>query len=147
MPTDFETAYETITTRFGTEFDIGCTDAVGAPIEVRYDGVEESEVPEASFARFVMDPVDEDQATLRNGEYGSRYEHNGLIIVQLLIDRQAVDVAETARKVAVVARNIFRGQTFDGCIIFRNVRINRLDPENRFWRYNVIAEYQFDEIA
>jgi hypothetical protein len=79
--------------------------------------------------------------------YGSRYEHNGLIIVQLLIDRQAVDVAETARKVAVVARNIFRGQTFDGCIIFRNVRINRLDPENRFWRYNVIAEYQFDEIA
>lgn len=32
------------------------------------------------------------------------------------------------------------------CISFVNVRINDTDPEEAFWRQNVIAEYRYDEI-
>ncbi len=52
---------------------------------------------------------------------------------------------ENGRLLAVVARNAFRGKKTSGGVWFRNVTIKELDPEDSFYRLNVIAEYEYDE--
>ena len=50
------------------------------------------------------------------------------------------------RDLAEIARNSFRGKCVEG-IVFRNARINDLPSEELFYRFNVIAEYQFSELS
>lgn len=147
MATTYDAAYTEITNRFIAEWTAGAPAIVGTVPEIRFAGVEKPEVPTVTFGRFVMNPVSAPQATQRNGEFGMRYEHNGIIIVQLLIRRNRVDAEEIARKLAMLVQRIFRDPRFPGCYIFRNVRINNLEPEDSFLRKNVVMEYQFDELT
>jgi hypothetical protein len=123
---------------------------VGSAPEVRFAGIEKGSIPDDHFARFTMSPVLEAQSTHTNGEYKTRYTIEGLIIIQVFTLRKSGKEQEAeayARKLAVVARNIFRGRCFAGGIQFRNVRINDLAPEAKYNRRNVIAEYQYDELG
>lgn len=147
MPTTFEAAYDEITDQFKTGWAAEAPAIVGFLPEVRFTGVEEGSLPQDHFCRFTLDPVIEAQASLRDGENGQRYESEGLIIIQVFTWRKNPQAEEFGRRLSVVARDIFRGKTFLGCILFRNVRINRLEAEAKYWRYNVIAEYQYDEIG
>lgn len=151
MAYTYDEAYTLITDQFRTRWGAEAAAIVGsvdAP-EIRYAGVEKPDIPNRTFGRFVMDPVTNPQASLRNAEFGQRYENNGVIIIQLLVRISEFDTkAESvARKLAMLAQDIFRDPAFPGCFIFRNVRINNLAPEAQFIRKNVIAEYQFDELT
>jgi hypothetical protein len=143
----FDEGYKEVTTRFIEQWEMLAPAIVGmvtAP-EIRFQDVELPEPPDETFGRFVMDEVQAPQATMRNAEFGQRFTHYGIIIVQLLIRKRDEGSAEMARKLAECARGIFIDPTFPGCYIFQNVRINNLAPEPQFIRRNVVAEYQFDE--
>lgn len=150
MPTTYPEAYDTITEHFTTQWELGMADVLGpnptpAP-ELRFSGIEVGEIPATYFARFHMQPVYERQATFRNGDTGSqRYTSGGLLHVQVFAPRTDERGAEFLRVMAQVAKLAFRGQSLDGCIWFREVRINDLDPEQAFWRKTVLAEYEYDE--
>lgn len=150
MPITYDEAYKEITARFATEFVAafvpGILGVTTAP-EIRYQDNEKPGIPSGNFVRFVMDPVIERQANLRDGENGKRYTAEGLIIIQLLMERENPQAAELTRLVGMMTRDIFRGKCFDGGIVFRNVRINRLAPDAKSARSNVIAEYEYDEIG
>ena len=147
MPTDYNTAYKTITNHLLAKWPGAVAGIVDSTPEIRFTGVEKGDIPSTYFARFTMQPVFEEQATFRNGE-DKRYTASGLILLQVFAPRHAGPVAyEIGRKLAVAGQSIFRGQTLDGCIILRNVRINWLAPEDAWHRATVIGEYEYDEIG
>lgn len=150
MPTTYEAAYDATTTRFETEWNAGAAAIVGMVPEIRFQGIEKGEIPEAHFCRFSFNPVVEAQSTLRNGEHGQRYTTVGNVIIQVFAYRRGAkpaEVEEYARKLAILARDIFRGKCFTGGIVFRNCRVNRLTSEDKYNRHNVIADFEYDEIG
>jgi hypothetical protein len=149
MAVTYDEAYEQITTRFLTQWAAGAPAILGVGIvpEIRFADDEKKDVPVDTFGRFVMNGVSNPQASLRNAEYQTRYENNGVIIIQLLVKRGLVVAPKQARRLAELAQSIFRDPTFPGCYIFQNTRIQNLDPEPAFLRKNIVTEYQFDELV
>lgn len=147
MPITIDEAYTIVTDAFTVGWNAGAPAIVGTVPPIRFTGIETGDIPKTDFARFTFQPVLERQATLRNGEYGQRYESEGLIIVQVFTARVNAQAYAHGRKLARMARDIYRGKDLGGCFLFRNVRINPLDPEPSFLRWNMVAEYQFDEIG
>lgn len=146
MPTTYNEAYVQITDHFAEKWEEQTQVILGFIPEVRYDRVEKGAIPTTTFARFVMEPVSNPRNALRNAEHGQRFENNGIIIVQLLVTRDDEQAALHSRLLGAMVQNIFRDPAFPGCYIFRNIRINNLEPEDRYLRTNVVLEYQFDEI-
>lgn len=148
MAYTYTEAYDIITGHVLTKWNADVPAIVGiANPELRFQDVQLDTKFEQTGARFVMDSVTNPQASLRNGEHGQRYENNGIIIVQCLVLRTAVDDNRKAQRLAEYVQGIFRDPAFPGCFIFTNVRINRLSPEPNFIRRNVVCEYQFDELT
>lgn len=150
---NLEAAYDAITNEIIAKWPAASESVTGFPVTLKFAGVEDVDangkiiVPETSFIRVTMLPVIEPQSTFRNGELGQRYNHQGNIIVQVFSDRQDGRYEEIARKLAEEVLLLFRGVTMGDCIIFRNVRREKLNDERHFARWNVVAEYDFDEIV
>lgn len=156
MPTTPEAAYDTITTRFEADWNTLCVGWNGlAPVPaIRWYGSETGDIPKLAFCRFKMQNVLERQRTFRNGdevEGNARYVTAGIIFVQVFTPRNNnVKALEQCRKLATIARNIFRGKTFDGCILFRNVRVVDIDDreiKDNYVQKNVVMEFEYDEIS
>lgn len=147
MALTFDEAYTVITDHLQVQWALLTPAIVGTVPELRFEDIEKPDIPTATFARFVMSEVSSPQASMRNAEYGQRYENNGIILVQLLIYRDTGKPAEIARKLGTMTKNIFRDPAFPGCFIFQNIRVNTLESEPRYLRRNVIVEYQFDELT
>jgi hypothetical protein len=143
----YDTAYTIITEHFTARWTALTPAIVGSVPELRFMDVEKAAIPAGTFARFVMDPVSSPQASLRNGEFGQRYENNGIIIIQLLVWKANVQAAEQQRKLGTMCQNIFRDPAFPGCFIFTNIRVNKLTAEADYFRTNVLVDYQFDELT
>ena len=147
MALTFSEAYTVITDHLQVQWAALTPAIVGFVPELRFEDVELKEVPTTTFARFVMSEVSSPRNSLRNAEYGQRFENNGIIIVQFMIDRDSVEAASFARDLGQMGKDIFRNPAFPGCFIFRNIRVNRLESEPKFLRRNLIVEYQFDELT
>lgn len=147
MPTTPEQAYETVTDHFFTYWQQYAPLVYSPAPEIRWKGVEEPALPKEPFVRFTMQEVIEGQTTLRDGENGQRYTNEGLIFVQVFVPRDNDTPAELLRKLSQTAKRAFRGRALPGGIWFRRVRVNELEPENKWYRNNVIAEYRYDEVA
>lgn len=101
------------------------------------------------FAVITQQTVKEEQSTISCcvGENGKRrYTTYGLVFVQLFAPKGPAG-QDQCRKLAIIAKSAYRGQTAgDGAIVFRNVRINELEPEENCYRINVVSEYEYDDI-
>lgn len=133
---------------FNTAWAAGAPTIVGYLPEIRWQGVEKEGSPETKkyWCRVSSQSVLERQITFRNGT-DKRYQTDGLLFVQVFAPMSDAKAMENLRALAVVARNAFRGKTTSSMIWFRNVRINELGPDNKAYRCNVVAEYQYDEIG
>lgn len=133
---------------FNTAWAAGAPAIVGYLPEIRWQGVEKEGSPETKkyWCRVSSQSVLERQITFRNGT-DKRYQTDGLLFVQVFAPMSDAKAMENLRALAVVARNAFRGKTTSSMIWFRNVRINELGPDNKAYRCNVVAEYQYDEIG
>jgi len=150
MPMTPEEAYEVTTSRFETDWAAGAANYTGGTIAappIRWDGREKGAIPKGYFCRFSMQWVLERQRTFRNGE-DQRYVSAGVLFIQVFGPRDGDElVLKRMRTLSTAARNIFRGQSFDGCILFRNVRVVNLEPLDSYHRTNVVMEWEYDEIA
>lgn len=120
--------------------------------EVRWQGVEEPDSVDGSkfWVRISTQHVFEEQKTFSTEVAGSgkrRYEVSGLVFVQLFCPKSNPRAFEVGRLLAEVARGAFRGKSTPGNVWFYNVRINELDPEELFFRFNVVGEFEYDEIG
>lgn len=120
--------------------------------EIEWEGKESASKVDRSkvWARFSTQNVFEEQATLSacvDEPFVRRYEGSGLIFVQLFLPKTVANALMKGRTLAKVARNAYRGKKSDGGITFHNVRINNIPPEELFYRINVVAEYDYDELG
>ena len=144
---EYEDAVSEMFAQFNNKWESEASGIVGYTPDVRWPGVSEGDVPVNKFwCRVSQQTVDEYQTGLSNGE-NNRYTTIGLIFVQLFCPRTVDSSYWNGRKLAKIARNAFRGHTTENKVWFRNARINELDPENAFYRFNIIAEYEYDQIG
>jgi len=122
---------------------------VGYIPDVRWPMVEEPAEPDPSkyWARLSVQTVFEEQTALAGSDTKRRYTASGLVFVQIFCPKSRSNSGEIGGKLAEIARNSFRGKSTPNNVWFRNVRINELLPENLFYRFNVVAEFEYDETA
>lgn len=151
MPTTYNAAVDTMFGLFKSAWDTGAAVIVGEVPEVRWQNVPETTKPDPAkyFARVSQQPVTSRQSSLSNcvGEpQQRRYETAGVLFIQLFFPKTDDQAADRGRQLSVLARAAYRGKTVGG-IEFKNVRINELSPQESWFRANVIAEYEFDELG
>ena len=150
MTTTYSNAIDEINAEFWNSWNSDKTVfIVGYVPDVRWQGVEEPSLPDGSkfWARVSIQTVFEEQTSLAGNESKKRYTSSGLVFVQIFCPKSNAQANEFGKKLSEVARNAFRGKSTAGAVWFRNVRINELSPEDLFYRFNVVAEFEYDEIA
>lgn len=119
--------------------------------EIRWHGKEKADAPEGNkfWVRVSTKSVFEEQISLSSSvsEDGrKRYTGYGLVFVQLFCPKSVTNSIYLGRQLAQIAKKAYRGKSTPSKIWFRNVRINELDAENVWYRFNIISDYQYDEI-
>ncbi len=150
---EFDAAVKEMEALLNTAWQANSGAVFGYVPDIEWHGKETSgKVDRAKvWARFSTQNVLEDQATLSacvDEPFVRRYNGSGLIFVQLFLPKTVANALIKGRTLAKVARNAYRGKKSDGGITFHNVRINDgLPPEELFYRINVVAEYDYDELG
>lgn len=75
------------------------------------------------------------------------YTVKGVLFVQLFCPMAKADAMQKGRELAMVARNAFRGYDVPGEVWFTNVTINELKPEDTMYRFNVAADFTYNDIG
>jgi len=134
---------------FNDAWTSGATSIAGYVPEIRWNGNERPSKPDSSkfWCYHSVFNTGEEQKTLSNAvtSPGSkRYESEGLIIIQIYCPKSILNSKDKGRQLATVAKNAYRGVQSD--VDFKNVRIVDVDPEELYYRFNVVVDYSFDEI-
>lgn len=152
MTTTRSEARNEINGLFLAAWNAGAGALAGYVPEIEWQGRQPRNTPDGSkfWARVSMQTVFEEQTTLSTceGKPGQkRYTASGLVFVQLFCPKSNTQAFEIGGKLAEVARNAFRGKSTPGKVWFRNARINELDPEELYYRFNVVTEFEYDELG
>lgn len=147
--TTYEDAIDEMFSIIRLAFNSNAGAIVGYIPDIRWPGIKEEGTPDASkfWARVSQQTVIEEQTTLRGNAGEKRYTASGLIFVQLFCPFSDVAGYPKGRKLAKMARNAFREAPSSGKVWFRNARINELASEDGAYRFNVVTEYEYDEIG
>lgn len=149
---EFDQARNEINSLFLTAWNLYSAAIVSYIPEIRWQGVQYRDLPDGSkfWVRVSKQTVFEEQTALSvcEGAPGQkRYTASGLVFVQIFCPKSNTQAFELGQELAKIARNAFRGKTTPGKIWFRNVRINELNPEELYERFNVVTEFEYDELS
>jgi|ERR1044072_1973077 hypothetical protein len=149
---NFADVRDEINTLFLAAWQANTAAIAGYVPDIYWQGVQSPIQPDGSkfWIRLSKQNVIEQQAALSTcvGAPGQRmYEASGLVFVQLFCPKSTSESFDLGQKLAVVARDAFRGKSTANNIWFRNVRINELEPEELYYRFNVVSEYEYNEIG
>lgn len=152
MTATYTEAVDAIFALFNTAWLNNTAAIVGSVPEIRWQGVElPTKVNLSNFWCMVgVDTITERQTTFKTGVESSenkRYTTTGVVVVQLFCPLALSNAMDKGRQLAVVARNAFRGKETTNGVWFRNSVINELPPEESAYRFNIIAEYTFDDLG
>lgn len=151
MSCTYSQAVDEIYTQFATVWNAGATAIVGTVPEVRYQDREDgAKLPQGVYwCRISLQTISDRQSTLSNcvgTPFKRRYQTNGLVFIQLFVPKTEKDKTK-GRRLAELARSAFRGKETPLKVVFSNAAIKPLPDENLFYRFNVVSEYEHDEIA
>lgn len=153
MTTTYENAIDEIFSQINTAWRLNAADVVGVIPSIFWQGEPEGDIPDNDkfWATVVQETIAEEQTTLSTdvavpGQ--SRYGNNGLLIMDIYCSLSHEKHMEFGRKLAVIARDAFRGKTTPSCIRFDNVRIKEVGPSsNRSYLFKVVVEYYYEDIG
>lgn len=115
---------------------------------VKYDNVSAKSSPpdtETPWARFVLRHGPSAQSTLSNDEGARIFTREGIITVQVFTLTGSGLIGDPA-DLPTIVRDAYEGQRTAGGAWFKNVRINEIGEDGRWFQTNVIAEFEYDEI-
>lgn len=140
---------------FVTGFAADAAVIAGGAIDVRYQGVVKKNLPAADkyWVRLSTKNVttrqtahgQPDDAGQGSGKGVKVHTTRGLIFVEVFAPMSDVEGFERGGKLAELAQGIFQNAETSSSVWFRNVRINDLPDDGKAFRFNVVAEYQFDQ--
>ena len=82
------------------------------------------------------------------GAYAKRWTTSGIVMIQLFCPRAVKNSDKLGQQLSNIIKLCYRGKTTDGGIWFRNARINDgLEPEELFYRFNIVADFEYDELT
>lgn len=145
-------AVDNMNARFLAAWNAETAAIVGYVPEIRWDGNEKKAPPPGGlyFVIHSVQNVKDGQSTLSNNVSRpgvKRFTSIGLVIMQLYMPKNVQDPKPNGRALAMIAKNAYRSGDNSSGIWFKNVRINDLPSFEDWYRLNVIAEYQYDELA
>lgn len=134
-----------------TCWDARANAIVGYIPEIRYQGAEVGPVPSADkyWMRASTQTVSNHQRGFRMPEAGVSkvvYENIGIITLQLFAPMNSPEAYAKGELLAELGQGMFMASETGGSIWFRNPRIRNLDNDGTWWRWNVIADYQFSQV-
>jgi hypothetical protein len=158
----FLVARDSMFATFKTAWDAGAAACVGSnpafQLSTHIEGgsvawwmVEPESIPPPNdyWARVSLQSVLEGNASIggANGGGQQKYSSAGLIFVQCFGPLRDPQVGDKLFKLAIVARNAFRGVVTSANVWFRNARIQPVGSDGTFQIMNAVAEFQFDDVA
>ena len=134
-----------------TCWQAGAAAIVGYLPEMRYQGVEEGSTPGADlyWGRASTQTVATPQRGHRMPEVGISkpvYDNFGFITLQLFAPMKSSDSYAKGELLAELGQAMFMASETGGSIWFRNPRIIELANDGTWFRWNVIADYQFSQV-
>lgn len=125
---------------------------VGYIPEIRYQGIEEANLPGASkyWMRASTTTVTTRQRghRLPDAPNGSPvvYDNFGFITLQTFAPMNSKDSWEKGELLAQLGQCMFMASETGGAVWFRNPRIRELNNDGTWYRWNVLADYQFSQV-
>jgi hypothetical protein len=117
--------------------------------EVRWQGKEKHDapIPESYFVRVATRQAGSPLGGFMqdDGPSPKVYDTFGNLFVQVFAPMDGEDSYRQGELLAIAARDIFRGVQTPSGVWFRNARYVELDDDKKFYRWNVIVEYEFSE--
>ena len=80
----------------------------------------------------------------RSDQTGTRYTSVGIVFVQLFYSRISYESKDDV--LSLIVQRALRGTTVSNNVWFKNAVIEKLNPEENYFRSNVTAEYQYDSV-
>lgn len=119
----------------------------GTVVPVFWPGVVEPEPPPQTspWARYIVNHVTGQQATL--AAVGSRlFNRTGLVTIQIFSPINQEGGLDKLQQLAMIAKDAFEGKSTEENIWFRNVRIQEIGASGNLYQFNVLAEFDYDEL-
>lgn len=149
MTTNYSGAVEEMFTRFNSLWASKATPIVGYVPVIYWPGIDDGTLPDCSrfYLRLNVQTALTKQATLSenvvvNGS--QRFTTYGVWIAELHAPKRKDSITK-GRELCEAILSIFRASTAN--VTLRNARIREMPSENGAVRFNVITEFEFDEIA
>lgn len=119
--------------------------------EIRWQGVEEGALPgtDKFWMRVSTNNVTTNQVGHRTVEPGVSdvvYRTVGFIVLQIFAPMKGADSYAKGELLSELGQAMFMARETPGSVWFRNPRIREIDNDGTWYRWNVIADYQFDQI-
>lgn len=135
---------------FNDKWKAGATAIVGYVPQIVWPLTDVRAIPAADkyWCRVSTQSVGEPLASLSEVvEPGKRmYEPFGLLFIQLFVPKSDAQAAVRGLALATLARNSFKGVQTPNGVWFRESKINNLPDEEKSYRFNIIVEYEYNEI-
>lgn len=125
---------------------------LGFAPEIRYQGLEKPELPGAD--KFWMRAMTTTVTTRQSGHmlpdepYGSPvvYTNFGFITLQIFAPMKSPNSWALGEQLAEIGQYMFMAAETGGNVWFRNPRIREINSDGTWYRWNVISDYQFDQV-
>jgi len=124
---------------------------IGYIPEIRYQGLEKAGLPGAD--KYWMRASTNTVATQQRGHTVPQegiskavYDNFGFITLQVFAPMKSTDSYAKGELLAELGQCMFMASETSGSIWFRNPRIRELDNDGTWYRWNVIADYQFSQV-
>lgn len=148
--TTYIAAYDQMHQMFTQGVNAGASAILGYVPEMRFLGVQKRENPPTDkfWIRFTVVSLTTPQSGVgvNSSQTGSRkYTDYGYLMAEVFCPKSSPTAWRQGQLLATMIRDLFRGTETEGCVWFRNPRINPIDPVDNFYRLHVIADYEYDD--
>lgn len=117
--------------------------------DVYYEGVGGSDETDISkpYYNWAAYHDSDEMASLADENAQRRYEVMGTIVMQCAFPILGGQGFAGAERMAIIARNAYRGKQTPDCIWFSEAKIQEVGPDRGFYYFNASAVFHYDEVS
>lgn len=152
MPATYQQAIDEMYTILDTSINASSTAIVGYIPTIYWPGDKPVDNVDGSkfWLRVAVQTLLNPQATFSNDVGAAnqrRYTSKGILIFQVFCPQSVDSSYVLGQRLAILIRDSYRRVTTPGGVWFSNARIKEIPSEEIFYRFNVIVDFQFDDIS
>lgn len=152
MSSTFRAARQEMFNMLKAVWPAASTTAVGYAVEVREQGIEVATKPpvDKHWIRLSTKNVEDiptafvmASAPSKSAKVSTAY---GLLFVEVYGSKTAANGFDEAGALAEIAKGVYQNKESATGTWFRRVVVKELDQDGKEWRFNVVAEYEYDQL-